>query len=128
MSVVTITPLNISALETGLNITAATAVTDGENGCTIAPTRKNEQLLIELVADGSNDTDFTFEQGDGYAATQDKLIAVPAGESHFVQVEFGRFLNTTGTYKGKIHITVANNADSAVAEDGASVRCFQTYL
>ena len=79
---------------------------DGTNGGLLTPTKKDGKMMLMLINnDGSNATTCTIAKGNGLQGVADLAIALTAGQTKVITIESGKYLNITGTNKGKIKFT-----------------------
>jgi hypothetical protein len=95
---VTLTAFNTSA-------TNGTALAlDATLGGYLTPTKKDGKVLVMLINnDSGNATTCTINIGNGLQGTgSDITVSLAASETEVICLETGRFLNVSGTNKGKI--------------------------
>lgn len=86
-------------------IPAATAV-DATDGALITPNASDEKVIILLEnASASVAKTATIKAGNGFAGTSDLSVALPASAKYAIVVESGKFVNASGTNRGKIVVT-----------------------
>lgn len=69
---------------------------------------KDENMILVIV-NGTNACTLTIKAGDGIMATADKTLSLAASTTYLVKLESMRFLNTTGTNKGKIVLVASDS-------------------
>lgn len=86
-------------------IPTATAL-DATLGLEIAYTGADGQMLI-LIENSSATTTYTayITKGNALQGTEDYSFSADPSTKHCVVIESGKFVNASGTYKGKIVIT-----------------------
>ena len=87
-----------------ITLTALTKSTD----TAVAWPGKDEHMILVIV-NGTNACDLTIKAGDGIMGVADKTLSLAASTTYLVKIESMRFLNTTGTNKGKIVLNASNS-------------------
>lgn len=105
-----ITALNTPTLAYGSGNVAGTI--DASDGADLSPLSKDEKYLLQInVVTGAT---IGITKGTGpQAARADFSQSLTASRTYYMVLESGRYLNTSGTSKGKIHIT-SNQADTTI--------------
>lgn len=95
--------------------TAITAAVDASDGALVPFGERDDKYLI-LVENvhASAAKSVTIKAGDSFQAGGDLTLEIAAASYTFIAIDSGRYLITTGTNKGKIHIT-GTSADIKVA-------------
>jgi len=109
MAILTQVATPLAYFGTAVTPTAAGTI-DATLGAQYTPLKSDEKLLFILYGGAAGGT-VTFEKGNGQQGVADLDIVIGAGAYAAVQVESGKYMNVTGTNKGKIMITstVANS-------------------
>ena len=107
-----ITKLALNAMST-LTLTAVTTLSDGitfpmEGDC-------QRMLLVLAETGGSNRVTFTLTGGNGVQKGAALTKTVTAGAQEVVVIESGRFVQMSGTNKGKILITGSGSGTGKAA-------------
>lgn len=100
---------------TTADFTGITAAVDATNGALVPFGERDDKYLI-LIQNVNTTTakSVTIKGGDSFQAGGDLTLEIAKEKYTFVAIDSGRFLNTTGTNKGKILIT-GTSADIQVA-------------
>lgn len=95
-----------NAFATPADFTGITAAVDATDGALVPFGERDDKYLI-LIQNVNTTTakSVTIKGGDSYQAGGDLTLEIAKSKYTFVAIDSGRFLNTTGTNKGKIHIT-----------------------
>jgi len=95
--------------------TALTAAVDATDGALVPFTERDDKYLILVEnVNASTAKSVTIKGGDSFQAGGDTTKEIAAASYTFIAIDSGRYLNTTGTNKGKIQIT-GTSADIQVA-------------
>lgn len=78
---------------------------------------KDLQTIL-LIEGGEAESNIVVKAGNGYAAVNDLPFTVGAGEHKAFVLDSARFMNVTGTARGKIVITSSAACQIAVIEIG----------
>lgn len=94
---------------------SAVALNSSDGGL-LTPTKKDGKLLIKLVNSESAQTPtVTIYAGNGLQGVANLTKTFANSQVCFIQIETGKFLNVTGTNKGKILIGDATGYVDVVA-------------
>ena len=94
---------------TPAEFTGITAAVDATNGALVPFGERDDKYLILIQnVNSSAAKSVTIKGGDSFQAGGDLTLEIPKSEYVLFPFDSGRFLNTTGTNKGKIHITGAS--------------------
>lgn len=104
MAVTAVVPTAIT-LNTLTEVPAQAAI-EVATGAAVTYAKADHKIEI-IVANASTDTAriVTITKGNGIQGVTDYSLSIPAGKTYSGVFESGRFVNVSGTYKGKILIT-----------------------
>ena len=91
----------------------ATAAVDATDGCLITAAADQKMLIIMQNVDSTNAENVTIKAGNGIQGTADLVVSVAKSSTKVIAIESGKYVNTSGTNKGKIKIT--GTADVQIA-------------
>jgi len=113
MAVVDIVKANVP-LNGAAELPATTAITATADGAIVPYDKADHKIVLFVKNNGAAEQTATIKKGNGLQGVEDLIITLPAGKTHVAVVESGRFVNVSGTYKGKIQI-VGSTTDIQVA-------------
>jgi hypothetical protein len=78
---------------------------------------KDDHLVLLFVnADATNAEEVKILKGNGLQGIADLTISIPKSESYALCIEYAKYLNVSGTNKGKIMITATADVSIAAIE------------
>jgi phosphoheptose isomerase len=83
----------------------ATAAVEATNGALVTAGADHKMLLIAENASADTAKTVTVKAGNGIQGLSDLALSIPAASTKCVVIESMKFVNTSGTNKGKILIT-----------------------
>ena len=83
----------------------ATAAVEATNGALVTAAADHKMLLIAENASADTAKTVTVKAGNGIQGLSDLALSVPAATTKCLVIESMKFVNTSGTNKGKILLT-----------------------
>lgn len=113
MAVVNIIKANIP-LNGTVELPATVAITAPADGAIVPYDKADHKIVLIIKNNGGAEQTATIKKGNALQGVQDLVITLAAGKTHVAVIESGRFVNVSGTNKGKIQI-IGSTTDIQVA-------------